>query len=143
MSKAPAPVPASMRSTMASAAALRAAVEMVMAMLVSPLLVLSGCRGGRLGWGHGRHAQVRGVDFLPTPGRRGIPVAEARSRCLYLGWLALHRPPNGEVSTPCHRQPGGEDVLRGVHVGVGLVAAGAAPELRLALTVVRRAVPAG
>src|SRR5690606_12208989 len=74
---------------------------------------------------------------------RGIPVAEARSRCLYLGWLVLHRPSNGEVSTPCHRQPGGEDVLRGVHVGVGLVAAGAAPELRLAFTVVRRAVPAG
>src|SRR5690606_20869496 len=62
---------------------------------------------------------------------------------LRLGWLALHRLPNGEVSTPWHRQPGGEYVLCGVHVSVVLVAAGLAPEHRLALTVVRRAVPAG
>ena len=60
-------------------------------------------------------------------------MVEACSRREPFGWLAFHRPPNGEVSTPCHRQPGGEDVLGGVHVGVVLVPASDAPEDRLAL----------
>jgi hypothetical protein len=50
------------------------------------------------------------------------------------GWLALRRPGNPEVSTPCQRQPGAEDHSGRVHVGVGLEAAGHAAESRLALT---------
>src|SRR5436190_20341504 len=64
---------------------------------------------------------------------RGIPLAEARSRREPFGWLAFHRPPNGEVSTPVDRKPCGQDVLRRVDIGVRLVPAGYASEDRLAL----------
>jgi len=82
------------------------------------------------------------IDLLPWLKPGGSRSVSSISH-LPLGWLALRRPGNPEVSTPCQRQPGAEDHFSSVHVGVGLEAAGHATESRLALARLRGDVPAG
>src|SRR5205807_2926899 len=50
------------------------------------------------------------------------------------GWLTLHRRANAHSSTSRRPQPEGQNVLSGVHIGLGLMPAGLATESRLALT---------
>src|SRR5438105_14608878 len=50
------------------------------------------------------------------------------------GWLTLHRGANAHSSTSRRPQPEGQNVLSGVHIGLGLMPAGLATESRLALT---------
>ncbi|RZT26578.1 hypothetical protein EV649_0323 [Kribbella sp. VKM Ac-2569] len=56
--------------------------------------------------------------------------------------FTLRRDPCGRLSA-CADGPSGRDVDGCVHVGIGLVSAGCAPENRLALAVLRCAMPAG